>query len=152
MKLFISTADESDDVQKLTRPANIWQLQAIQRWMGVADAYSSSFSCALYRNFISSLLLTCNFQAAAEVRKHSQLSTPHHMVGSSLYEDFISKWKEFCERSHHDRVMASNWSSIESLEKYYNKTDDSPIHIVLMCKCILSRGGLFLIKPFVFCW
>jgi len=25
-------------------------------------------------------------------------------------------------------------ASIESLEKYYNKIDDSPIHIVSMCK------------------
>lgn len=29
-------------------------------------------------------------------------------------------------------------AGIESLEKYYNKTDDSPVHIVSMCKHIIS--------------
>jgi|SRR5882762_1287581 len=120
--------------------------------MGVADAYSSSFSCALYRNFISSLLLTCNFQAAAEVQEaFSAEYYPTIWWVLPLYEDFISKWKEFAN----DPTMIELWpaieAGIESLKKYYNKTDDSPVHIVLMCKCILSRGGLFLIKPFVFC-
>ena len=50
--------------------------------------------------------------------------------------------------------MIELWPAIEagidSLEKYYNKMDDSPVHIVSMCKCILSCGSL--IKPFVFYW
>jgi len=50
-----------------------------------------------------------------------------------LYEEFIQKWRECAA----DPDMAVFWAAIEagieSLEKYYNKTENSPVHIVSMC-------------------
>lgn len=50
-----------------------------------------------------------------------------------LYEEIIHKWKEYGS----DVDMQVLWTAIEagvdSLEKYYNKTENSPAHIVAMC-------------------
>jgi len=68
MKLFISTADESDDVPKVDKDQpTIWQLQAIQ----------NEWSCELIHQvlvvrisqFYFITIITCNFQAAAEVQE-----------------------------------------------------------------------------------
>lgn len=53
-----------------------------------------------------------------------------------LYKEIIHKWKEYSS----DVDMQVLWTAIEAgvdnLEKYYNKTENSPAHIVAMCtKC-----------------
>src|ERR1700674_2757151 len=99
--------------------------------MGVSDAYSTSFSSALYVNFISSSLLTCHFQAAAKVQEaFSAEYYPSIWRVIPLYEDFISKWKEFANNPTMIELWPAIKARIESLKKYYNKTDGSPIHIV----------------------
>ncbi|KAG2739437.1 hypothetical protein P692DRAFT_20755601, partial [Suillus brevipes Sb2] len=50
------------------------------------------------------------------------------------YEDLLAKWRELSA----DLRMVTLWPAIEagikSLERYYNKTDNSPAHNVPMCE------------------
>jgi len=50
-----------------------------------------------------------------------------------LYEDFIVQWQKFSEDTKMAALRLAINAGIESLEKYYNKTDNSPAHIVSMC-------------------
>jgi hypothetical protein len=50
------------------------------------------------------------------------------------YEELLAEWRVFS----HDPRMIALWpaieAGIESLEKYYNKTDNSPAHIISTCE------------------
>jgi hypothetical protein len=50
-----------------------------------------------------------------------------------LYEEFIGKWQEYANTPEMAMFRPALEAAIESLKKYYNKTDNSPVHIVSMC-------------------
>jgi regulator of sigma D len=51
-----------------------------------------------------------------------------------LYEQFLAKWRQYAN----DPDMSEFWpaleAAIESVQKYYNKSDNSPVNIVSLCK------------------
>ena len=51
-----------------------------------------------------------------------------------LYEQFLAKWRQYAD----DPDMIVFWPALEvaikSVEKYYNKIDNSPVNIVSLCK------------------
>jgi len=49
-----------------------------------------------------------------------------------LYKQFIAKWQEYASDPNFITFWPAIEAAIDSLEKYYNKSDDSPIHIVSM--------------------
>ncbi|KAG0703363.1 hypothetical protein DFH29DRAFT_874486 [Suillus ampliporus] len=49
-----------------------------------------------------------------------------------LYEDFIAKWHSFAADPKMMILQPALEAGIKSLKKYYNKTDNSPVHIVSM--------------------
>ncbi|KIK43317.1 hypothetical protein CY34DRAFT_82037, partial [Suillus luteus UH-Slu-Lm8-n1] len=50
-----------------------------------------------------------------------------------LYEDFIAQWQIFSEDPEMAVLQHAIQAGITNLQKYYNKTDNSPAHIVSMC-------------------
>ncbi|KZP32734.1 hypothetical protein FIBSPDRAFT_722512, partial [Athelia psychrophila] len=51
-----------------------------------------------------------------------------------LFEGFIAKWRELSLLPEFRDLWPALEAGIESLEKYYNKTDASPVYIVSMCE------------------
>jgi hypothetical protein len=60
-----------------------------------------------------------------------------------LYEQFLSRWRQYAL----DLDMIEFWpaleAAIESVEKYYNKSDNSPVNIVSLCT--FSSLNIFII-------
>jgi hypothetical protein len=50
-----------------------------------------------------------------------------------LYEQFIAKWQQYASDPDFVTFWPAIEAAIDSLEKYYNKSDNSPVHIVSMC-------------------
>jgi hypothetical protein len=46
----------------------------------------------------------------------------------------MAKWRAFAETDKMASLQPAIYAGIESLEKYYNKSDNSPIHIISMCE------------------
>ena len=125
-------ADESDDVLKVDKD---WPIYSSYKLSEEEWELLSLIQQVLAVHYIVDLIHHHYFQAAAEVQEAfsaEYYSTIWQVL--PLYEDFISKWKEFAN----DLTMIKLWPAIEvgieSLKKYYNKTDDSPVHIVSMYK------------------
>ena len=51
-----------------------------------------------------------------------------------LYEDFMARWCAFAEADEMAVLQPAIYMGIKSLEKYYNKSDNSPVHIISMCE------------------
>ncbi|KAG1869099.1 ribonuclease H-like domain-containing protein [Suillus tomentosus] len=116
VKLFTSTADDSDDVPNVDKGQPTyssyrlddceWELLGlIKEVLAAAAEIQEAFSAKYYPTIWRIL---------------------------PLYEDFIVKWHSFAADPNMAVLRPALEAGIESLKKYYNKTDNSPVHIVSM--------------------
>jgi hypothetical protein len=138
VKLFISTADDSEDVPKVDKGQPTYNSYRLSKdeWDLLALIQQVLAVFILPFNHIILVLTVVDVhQAAAEVQEaFSAEYYPTIWRVLPLYEDFIAKWKEFAADPNMFQLWPAIEAGLESLEKYYNKTDDSPVHIVSMCK------------------
>lgn len=74
-------------------------------------------------------------QAAAEVQQAFSVEYyPTVWQVLPLYEDFMVKWRGFRKDPSMKVLHLALDAGIASLEKYYNKAENSPVHIVVMCE------------------
>lgn len=139
--MFISTADDSDDVPRVDKAQPTYSSYKLSEDEWDLLALIQQVLAVVIVPFSVIILILTDIdvrQAAAEVQEaFSAEYYPTIWRVLPLYEDFIAKWKDFAA----DLKMFQLWSAIEagleSLKKYYNKTDDSPVHIVSMCTCFI---------------
>ncbi|KAG1724900.1 uncharacterized protein EDB91DRAFT_1255039 [Suillus paluster] len=116
VKIFINTTDDSDDVPNVDKhqrkyasyhvSETEWDLLAMIRKVLAAAANVQEAFLAEYYPTIWRIL--------------------------PLYEDFIAQWQIFSEDPGMAVLRHAIQAGIANLEKYYNKTDNSPAHIVSM--------------------
>jgi hypothetical protein len=106
-----------------------WDLLAmIQKVLAVCNSTSRA---RIYTSYVC--------QAAANVQEaFSAEYYPTVWRILPLYEDFIAQWRALAEDPKMAILELAINAGIESVEKYYNKTDNSPAHIVSMCSLHLT--------------
>ncbi|KAG2123483.1 hypothetical protein DEU56DRAFT_49781 [Suillus clintonianus] len=117
VKIFINTADDSDDVP------NVDKNQRKYASYRVSDTEWDLLT--MIRKVLA---------AAADVQEaFSAEYYPTVWRILPLYEDFIVRWQTFSKDPKMAVLRHAIHAGITNLEKYYNKTDNSPAHIVSMC-------------------
>ena len=134
--MFMNTADDSEDVPK------------VEKGQPKYESYKLSEGEWTLLDLIHEVLEVCSLTCSLLCRSTKIIVSgsregPRNVSAEyyptiwrilPAYEELLADWRKFAT----DRRMVTLRPAIEagigSLEKYYNKTDNSPAHIVSMCE------------------
>lgn len=142
---FINNADDSDQVPNVDKDQ---QKYSSYRFSDTEWGWLERILKVL-RVRISTSSTTQKFiigtQASAKV--HEEFSAEHYPTVwrvLPIFENFMTEWHQLANDPDMEPLRPAIMKGLSTLEKYYNKTENSPAHVVAMCESSFSICNAYL--------